>query len=370
MNHLIPSGLSQPLGLLCTAAVKSQNFGAQCQQDVSSITLSPCSTRFPRVGISLPAVNPSCRQRCFKRPGWARKSWPGATQRGTSAWPRRPVRIWAPKLGPAAGGLVRDSRLVCPFHGFQFDVSGQCVATPFAAAPRATKLKVFETREVLGMVFAWWGRNGRPPQWRLPEGPPAGNEWSELNFRTIRFPGHPQETSENAVDLAHLRYMHGYGNVSRVGPLSVEGACLKSCFDFKRTNLYRRDQGLPFRRLRRHLRLWTGVFPSRHSRTFHWHGFASLGAGNSHRRQAHRPRAGRAGAGDSQTEAADHGFEVPSTEAAHQDHEQNHDVCAGTGRSAGCGDLGTETIPLPPTIVSVRRRDRGFSTLLPTVLSG
>ena len=139
------------------------------------------------------------------------------------------------QLGPAAGGLVRDSRLVCPFHGFEFDVSGQCVATPFAAAPRATKLKVFETREVLGMVFAWWGRNGRPPQWRLPADPPAGDEWSELNFRTIRFPGHPQETSENAVDLAHLRYMHGYGNVSRVGPLSVEGACLKSRFDFKRT---------------------------------------------------------------------------------------------------------------------------------------
>ena len=139
------------------------------------------------------------------------------------------------QLGPAAGGLVRDSRLVCPFHGFQFDVSGQCVATPFAAPPRATKLKVFETRDVLGMVFAWWGRNGRPPQWRLPEAPPAGDEWSELNFRTIRFPGHPQETSENAVDLAHLRYMHGYGNVSRVGPLSVEGACLKSCFDFKRS---------------------------------------------------------------------------------------------------------------------------------------
>ena len=74
------------------------------------------------------------------------------------------------QLGPATGGLVRDSRLVCPFHGFQFDVSGQCVATPFAAAPRTTKLMVFETREVLGMVFAWWGRNGRPPQWRLPEG--------------------------------------------------------------------------------------------------------------------------------------------------------------------------------------------------------
>ena len=136
-------------------------------------------------------------------------------------------------LGPAAGGRVRDGCLVCPFHGFEFDVSGQCVATPFAPAPKATRLKVFETREILGMVFAWWGINRRASQWSLPADPPAA-EWSELGIRTIRFPGHPQETTENAVDLAHLRYLHGYGNVDRVAKVSVDGALLKSCFHFRR----------------------------------------------------------------------------------------------------------------------------------------
>ena len=138
------------------------------------------------------------------------------------------------ELGPDAGGRVRDGCLVCPFHGYEFDVSGQCVATPFAPAPRAAKLKVFEIREVLGMVFAWWGINGRPPQWSLPDDPPSGADWSGLGFQTLRFPGHPQETTENAVDVAHLRFVHGYGNVSRIGPVSVDGACLESRFDFKR----------------------------------------------------------------------------------------------------------------------------------------
>ena len=139
------------------------------------------------------------------------------------------------KLAPAAGGRVRDGRLVCPFHGFEFDASGQCVATPFAPAPRATSLKVFETREVLGMVFAWWGIDGRPPQWSLPDDPPTGPDWSGLGFRALRFAGHPQETTENSVDLAHLLYVHGYGNVRPVGSVTVDGACLKSSFDFKRT---------------------------------------------------------------------------------------------------------------------------------------
>ena len=138
-------------------------------------------------------------------------------------------------LGPAGGGLVRDDRLVCPFHGFEYDISGQCVATPFAPAPKSAKLRVFETRELLGMVFAWWGIKGRPVQWSLPEDPPTGADWTDLEFRTLRFPGHPQETTENSVDLSHLRYVHGYDSVSRVGSVSVDGAFLKSCFDFRRS---------------------------------------------------------------------------------------------------------------------------------------
>lgn len=138
-------------------------------------------------------------------------------------------------LGPAAGGRVRDGCLVCPFHGFEYDVSGQCVATPFASPPKSAKLAVFETREVLGMVFAWWGIDGRPPQWSLPADPPVGPDWSGLEFRAVQFPGHPQETAENSVDLAHLRYVHGYDNVKQVGPTSVDGALLESCFEFRRT---------------------------------------------------------------------------------------------------------------------------------------
>ena len=137
-------------------------------------------------------------------------------------------------LGPKVGGMVRDGCLVCPFHGFEFDATGQCVATPNAPAPRAAKLRVYETAEVLGLVFAWWGWAGRPPQWKLPAAPAAGREWSGLGFRTLRFRGHPQETAENSVDVGHLRYVHGYDNVDPVGPLMVDGAYLKSCFDFKR----------------------------------------------------------------------------------------------------------------------------------------
>ena len=138
-------------------------------------------------------------------------------------------------LGPEAGGRVRNGCLVCPFHGFEYDVTGQCVATPYAPPPRSARLRVFETREILGLVFAWRGSGGRPPQWDLPASPPDDNDWSEMEVRRVRFAGHPQETTENSVDLGHLRYVHGYDSVNAVGPVSVEGTWLKSCFDFRRT---------------------------------------------------------------------------------------------------------------------------------------
>ncbi len=137
-------------------------------------------------------------------------------------------------LGPAAGGRVRDGRLVCPFHGFEYDATGQCVATPFAPPPRAARLRVFETQEIAGLIFGWWGIEGRAAQWHLAADQADQTGWSSLSIRTLRFPGHPQDTTENSVDLAHLRYVHGYRSVGRVGDVSVDGAYLRSDFDFRR----------------------------------------------------------------------------------------------------------------------------------------
>ena len=138
-------------------------------------------------------------------------------------------------LSPEAGARVVAGRLVCPFHGFEFDVTGQCVATPADDPARSAKLRVFETRNVGGLIFAWWGIGGREPQWHLPSAPPNDGDWSDFQLRSVRFAGHPQETSENSVDIAHLGFVHGYGNVTNDAPVTVEGAQLESRFGFSTT---------------------------------------------------------------------------------------------------------------------------------------
>ena len=137
-------------------------------------------------------------------------------------------------LGPKTGGKVRDGCLVCPFHGFEYDVTGRCVATPLAPAPRNARLAVYETQEINGMVFAWWSASGRPPDFRLPTDTRDGDGWTELGFRRLRVSTRPEYITENAVDLAHFSHIHGYSEVEQAVPVTVDGAHLTSTFEFTR----------------------------------------------------------------------------------------------------------------------------------------
>ena len=152
---------------------------------------------------------------------------------GASASQTPTARTWARTWGRMRAGVYAAGRLVCPFHGFEFDTTGQCVATPYSDPPRTAKLRVFETHEVLGLVFAWWGIEGRPPQWSLPTDLHDQTGWCDLNIQTLRFPGHPQETTENSVDIGHLRYVHGYDSVDRTAKVATDGPYLNSRWSFR-----------------------------------------------------------------------------------------------------------------------------------------
>ena len=178
-------------------------------------------------------------RKAIEKAGLMQKTWMGEQ---VVAWCDEDGRICVAEsvcphlgseLGPAAGGRICEGRLVCPFHGFEFDATGQCVATPFAAPPRSARLRVFETQEIAGMIFAWSGIEGRPSQWSVPDEAVDQEGWSDLRVQTLRFPGHPQETTENSVDIAHLRYVHGYDNVDRTHPVGVDGTLLVSRWDFR-----------------------------------------------------------------------------------------------------------------------------------------
>ncbi|MFE2998030.1 Rieske 2Fe-2S domain-containing protein [Nocardia sp. NPDC059246] len=144
-----------------------------------------------------------------------------------------------PHLGAhlGQGGTVTpDGNLLrCPFHGFEFDLTdGRCAATPrpYGPPPRTARLAMLHAREVLGTILVWHGPDRGDPQWEVEDISADPDEcWTPLRHNVIRFTGgHPQEVSENSVDLGHLSILHQFGAVTVRRPLETDGPYLRSAY--------------------------------------------------------------------------------------------------------------------------------------------
>jgi len=139
-----------------------------------------------------------------------------------------------PHLGAhlGRGGRIEGDTIRCPFHGFCFDATGRCVSTPYGRkAPPKAVLDVHPAREVDGLVLAWFHPTGAAPTFDVPQADATG--FSASSFSTVDIAGHPQETTENSVDLGHLSIVHGYHDVEELAPIRTDGAFLNTRYRFR-----------------------------------------------------------------------------------------------------------------------------------------
>lgn len=151
------------------------------------------------------------------------------------------AEAYCPHLGAhlGVGGAVRGDLIQCPFHGLGFGADGQCVSSPDGRPPRTARLRMFETCEVDGVIVAYHDPDGLAAEWRIESRAPAGR-WPAPTTRTWRFRGHPQEVSENSVDLAHLSELHGFTEVRVIEPVAVDGPRLSARYAIRRRFLFTR----------------------------------------------------------------------------------------------------------------------------------
>ena len=135
-------------------------------------------------------------------------------------------------LTPERGGKLRDGCLVCPFHGFTYNAQGLCVNTPTGPLSTTVELETYPIFETGGVVFAYWDPAQTKPDWCLPE--LDSRDWSKFMYSAQRIRTHPQETSENGVDITHLPYVHGYSSVESLEPVHVDGRLLQNKFKLTR----------------------------------------------------------------------------------------------------------------------------------------
>lgn len=106
-------------------------------------------------------------------------------------------------------GAVSQERLVCPYHGWKYDLSGQCVrfpAHPEQSPPSRASALAYRVKEQYGQV---WVSIGQPQQDIAPF-----PEWEDPTFRkiicgpyTVKAGG--PRTIENFLDVAHFPFVHG-----------------------------------------------------------------------------------------------------------------------------------------------------------------
>jgi nitrite reductase/ring-hydroxylating ferredoxin subunit len=142
---------------------------------------------------------------------------------------------FCPHLGAHLGqGSVCGEELKCAFHGFRFDTDGKCTGTPYPSgrAPRKADLRLYPTRELNGMLLAFYDALGREPTWEVPDLDMAN--FPDFRWNDFELNSHPQETSENSVDIGHFAVLHDFMDAASTGPLELDGPLLRSKYTMKR----------------------------------------------------------------------------------------------------------------------------------------
>ena len=144
------------------------------------------------------------------------------------------IDAYCPHLGAhfGHGGTVEGERIRCPFHGFEFDGTGACQHVPYGTKPPKGKAKIHTLREQHGLLLAFFSPDGSAPTWEVPDLDTTG--WSPLSRMHWDFRGHPQETTENSVDMGHFPIIHGYTNVAPLRDIVIEGPYLSTRYKMTR----------------------------------------------------------------------------------------------------------------------------------------
>jgi phenylpropionate dioxygenase-like ring-hydroxylating dioxygenase large terminal subunit len=117
------------------------------------------------------------------------------------------------------GGTVCEDRIICPYHGWEWDREGRNVCIPYHDRPnRARRIPTWPVAERNGIVYLWhhWDRSA--PDWEVPDVfESQGDHVSGLTYHDchpdgeIRFGAgtlDPYVVLDNAADPAHFKFVH------------------------------------------------------------------------------------------------------------------------------------------------------------------
>jgi phenylpropionate dioxygenase-like ring-hydroxylating dioxygenase large terminal subunit len=121
-------------------------------------------------------------------------------------------------------GKIIHNHIQCPFHGFEYDRTGQCTLIPangkHSIVPKVFQASTYPVTEDHGFIRIWWGESN-------PEPPPAyffDSISDDMSFMTLRdhWKTHYSRAVENQLDVVHLPFVH-HNTIGRGNHTLVDG---------------------------------------------------------------------------------------------------------------------------------------------------
>lgn len=109
-------------------------------------------------------------------------------------------------------GFVEEDGLRCPYHGWKFATSGECVEQPFEPAGSSLKaeacLPSYPIQALAGILFAYLGPLPAPllPRWETLVSKEGTRSITVLPIHNCNW----LQAQENSVDPVHTYYLHGH----------------------------------------------------------------------------------------------------------------------------------------------------------------
>jgi len=112
---------------------------------------------------------------------------------------------------PLSEGKIVDDCIVCPYHGWIYDKSGQCVSIPSEGnhPERIPNKRVesFPTIDKYGLVWIWMGEDKIPNKEPFPMPIMNDHGWKWYYMRT-EFENNVTNLVENFMDVPHTVFVH------------------------------------------------------------------------------------------------------------------------------------------------------------------
>jgi len=140
------------------------------------------------------------------------------------------------------GGRVEGDRIICPFHGWEWNQQGRNVCIPYQDRPnKARTIPTFTVVERNECVYIWHDVDGGEPYFDMPDifevygdGRTADDYYlgfPEGALHNERLELHPQYVMENGVDFAHFKFVHRAVHVPTFSRQEFDGPIAYSDFE-------------------------------------------------------------------------------------------------------------------------------------------